>query len=211
VSVDWATNRYPIDTSNKKDDMKKSFEILFITETLEALKTSNDYTANHALLEKALLEIPELIEEKAKAIQARATHSPQKYLLNSITNSPISLIPKQDPKPQEAKPEKFWTGLKVRNTWTGELAHYWDKLKENQELVDWSELSAEHIEFLADLYKQHTPITNTAANLVSEAVERKIQFSPYWYREQDAIKPRSLTELSEILSNHRAKETPAVQ
>jgi hypothetical protein len=109
VSVDWATNRYPIDTSNKKDDMKKSFEILFITETLEALKTSNDYTANHALLEKALLEIPELIEEKAKAIQARAIHSPQKYLLNSITNSPTSLIPKQNPAKTEEdlKMKKF--------------------------------------------------------------------------------------------------------
>jgi DNA-binding transcriptional ArsR family regulator len=212
VSVDWATNRYPIDTSNKKDDMKKSFEILFITETLEALKTSKEFTANHALLEKALLEIPELIEEKAKAIQARATHSPQKYLLNSITNSPISLIPKQDPKPQEAKPEKFWTGLKVRNTWTGELAHYWDKLKENQEIVDWSELSKEHIEFLAELYKQHTPITNTAANLISEAAQRKIQFSNHWQYEPNGIKPpRSLTELSEILSDHKAKETPAVQ
>jgi hypothetical protein len=108
VSVDWATNRYPIDTSNKKDDMEKSFEILFITETLEALKTSNEFTANHALLSKALLEIPELIEEKAKAIQARATHSPQKYLLNSITNSPISLIPKQSP----AKTEE---DLKMKN------------------------------------------------------------------------------------------------
>lgn len=211
VSVDWATNRYPIDTSNKKDDREKSFEILFITETLEALKTSNEYTANHALLSKALLEIPELIEEKAKAIQARATHSPQKYLLNSITNSPTSLIPKQDTKTQETKPKKFWTGLVIGETNTGELAAHWGHLKENQELVDWSELDKEHIEFLARLYKEHTPISNTAANLVSEAAERKILFSPYWYKEPDAIKPRSLTELSEILSNHQGKKTSAVQ
>ena len=212
VSVDWATNRYPIDTSNKKDDKEKSFEILFITETLEALKTSNEFTANHALLSKALLEIPELIEEKAKAIQARAKHTPHKYLLNSITNSPISLIPKQDPKSQETKPKKFWTGLVIGETNTGELAHHWNKLKENQELVDWSELSKEHIEFLASLYKQHTPITNTAANLISETAQRKIEFSNHWQYEPNGIKPpRSLTELSEILSNHRAKETPAVQ
>ena len=191
--------------------MKKSFEFLFITETLEALKTSNEYTANHALLSKALLEIPELVEEKAKAIQGRAKHSPHKYLLNSITNSPTSLIPKQDPKTQEVKPEKFWFGIKIGNTWSGELAHYWNKLKENQELVDWETLDTEHINFLAHLYKEHTPLSNTAANLVSEAAERKILFSPYWYREQDAIKPQSLTELSEILRDHEAKQSPAVQ
>jgi hypothetical protein len=215
VSVDWATNRYPINTLNKKDDMKKSFEILFITETLEALKTSNDYTANHALLEKALLEIPELIEEKAKAIQARATHSPQKYLLNSITNNPISLIPKQDPKTQNSQETalpKLRTGRVIGKTTTGELSASWEHLKQVQELVDWSELSSEHIDFIAALYKEHTPISNTTANLISEAAQRKIEFSSYWQYEPNGIKPpRSLTELSEILSNHKAKETPAVQ
>jgi DNA-binding transcriptional ArsR family regulator len=107
VPPDKATNRYPINTLNKKDDMKESFEYLFITETLEALKTSNQYTANHALLSKALLEIPELIEERARAIQERATHSPHKYLLNSITNSPTSLIPKQETPKQETESHKW--------------------------------------------------------------------------------------------------------
>jgi hypothetical protein len=108
-----ATNRYPININNKKDDMEKSFEYLFITETLEALKTSNNYTANHALLTKALLEIPELVEEKAKAIQARATHSPEKYLFNSITNSPKSLIPKQEIPKQETETQK-WEKLSAK-------------------------------------------------------------------------------------------------
>ena len=134
VSVDWATNRYPIDTSNKKDDMKKSFEILFITETIEALKTSNEFTANHALLEKALLEIPELIEEKAKGIQARATHSPQKYLLNSITNSPISLIPKQEKNRQETETQKWEKSLAKQNHASRIKAQYRDLMETNPEL-----------------------------------------------------------------------------
>jgi hypothetical protein len=134
VTADWATNRYPIDTSNKKDDTEKSFEILFITETLEALKTSNDYTANHALLTKALLEIPEQVEEKAKAIQGRATHSPHKYLLNSITNSPTSLIPKQEAKAQETETQKWEKGLAKQNHYSRIQAQYKSLMETNPEL-----------------------------------------------------------------------------
>ena len=207
VPVDWATNRYQIETLNKKDDMKKSFEFLFITEILETLKATNQYTANHALLTKALLEIPELVEERAKAIQARAKHSPHSYLKSSIVDSPTSLIPKQETKTQEAAPAKFWTGLVIGKTTTGELEHHWNALKENQELVDWAELDREHVSFLAHLYKSHTPISNTAANLVSEAAERKILFSPYWYKEQDAIKPSTLTDLVRILKEKQDTNT----
>jgi DNA-binding transcriptional ArsR family regulator len=205
VPPDWATNRYPIDTSNKKDDREKSFEILFITETLEALKTSNEFTANHALLSKALLEIPELIEEKAKAIQARATHSPEKYLLNSITNSPTSLIPRQE------KGQQVSQGLDREKAET--LKPHWEKLEASHDLCDWSELRLAHKYFLADLYRKGTAINSTAAVMITEAVKLNIRLSnpdtPQGNWESNL--PKSLTELGERLSNHKAKETPAVQ
>ena len=200
MSVDYATNRYQIETSNKKDDMKKSFEILFITETLEALKASNEFTANHALLETALTDNPELIEEKAKAIQARAKHSPHSYLKSSIKDSPKSLIPKQEQQTNSAQgyAKPRYGRLLENGTSTGELEHAWNKLREHTLLVDWAELDKGHIDFLARLYKEHTPLTNTAASMITKAVREQLTLGDF-----DSPAPRSLTELGELLEQHR--------
>ena len=202
MSVDYATNRYQIETSNKKDDMKKSFEFLFITETLRDLKTSNEFTANHALLEAALTETPELIEEKAKGIMARAKHSPHSYLKSSITDSPKSLIPKQEQQTKSsqgyAKPR--YGRLLENGTSTGELEHAWNKLREHTPLVDWESLDKGHINFLARLYKEHTPLSNSAASAISKAVKEQLTLEDY-----ASPAPKSLTELGELLEQHRER------
>jgi hypothetical protein len=202
MSVDYATNRYQIETSNKKDDMKKSFEFLFITETLEALKTSNEFTANHALLEAALTETPELIEERAKGIMARAQHSPHSYLKSSITDSPKSLIPRQE---QQTQSPQGLPKLKIGTLYptgasTGELKHAWNKLREHTPLVDWESLDKGHIHFLARLYKEHTPLGNTAASMISKAVKEQLTLGDY-----DSPAPKSLTELGELLEQNRER------
>jgi hypothetical protein len=202
MSVDYATNRYQIETSNKKDDMKKSFEFLFITETLEALKASNEFTANHALLEAALTETPELIEEKAKAIQARAKHSPDSYLKASIKDSPKSLIPKQEQQTQSSQglPKLRFGTLYPTGASSGELKNAWNKLKEHTPLVDWESLDKGHIDFLARLYKDHTPLNNTAASMISKAVREQLTLGDY-----DSPAPKSLTELGELLEQNRER------
>jgi len=202
MSVDYATNRYQIETSNKKDDMKKSFEFLFITETLEALKTSNEFTANHALLEAALTETPELIEEKAKGIMARAQHSPHSYLKSSIKDSPKSLIPKQEQQTQSPKglPKARYGLLYENQASTTEIRAAWNKLREHTPLVDWAELDKGHIDFLARLYKEHTPLNNSAASAISKAVKEQLTLGDY-----DSPAPRSLTELGELLEQNRER------
>jgi hypothetical protein len=198
------TNRTSIEPLIEKDDKKKSFEFLFITETLQALRASNSYKSEHAQLEKALLENPELIETQAQKIMGKANSNPRNYLKSSITDYPLSLIPRQEtktPNSQETAPEKFWVGLKMGQTNSGELAHHWNRIKEHQDLADWDELSSGQKWFLARLYKDHTPLSNTAASMITTAVREKLWLEDYGQYPS----PKSLTELSELLEQNRQR------
>ena len=196
------TNRTSIEPLIEKDDKKKSFEFLFITETLQALRASNGYKSEHALLDKALQDNPELIEAQASKIMGKANSNPRNYLKSSITDYPLSLIPKQETKgqPSQALP-KLKTGRLYENgASTGELEAVWNRLKEHQELCDWQELDRGHIDFLARLYKDHTPLSNTSASMITTAVREKLNLGDY-----DSPNPRSLTELSELLEQNRER------
>jgi len=204
VDQNEPTNRTSIEPLIEKDDKKKSFEFLFITKTLQELMASNSYQPEHALLDKALQDNPELIEAQASKIMGKANGNPRNYLKSSITDHPLSLIPRQDtktPNNQETTPKKFWTGLIMGETTTGELAHHWNKLKENQDLADWEELSRGQQWFLSRLYKQHTPLSNTAASMITTAVRENLWLEEYGQYPT----PRSLTELGELIEQHRER------
>jgi hypothetical protein len=98
-----ATNKESIKT-HKKDEAD-SFEFLFITETLEHLKATNQFTANHSLLKAALEDDPNSVLDRAKTILSKeGIQNPKSYLKGSITNNPESLI-KRPGKDNTAAPE----------------------------------------------------------------------------------------------------------
>jgi hypothetical protein len=199
MPVDWATNRKTIENKiDEKDDRTESFEFLFIKETLQQLKDSNQFTSKHELLSKALLENQDQVEEKARAIQARAKGNPQSYLLKVITDTPNSFIPKQDPQSQEAKASKLWSGLKLGDTSTGELESHWNKLKDNHGLVEWESLDLGHKRFLASYYKEHTPLKDTVAVLISNAARENLKLG-----DLTSPIPKNLMELGELLEENR--------
>lgn len=201
MPVDWATNRKTIENKiDEKDDRKESFEFLFIKETLQQLKDSNQFTSKHELLSKALLENQDQVEEKARAIQARAKGNPQSYLLKVITDTPNSFIPKQDPQSQEAKASKLWSGLKLGDTSTGELESHWNKLKDNHELVEWESLDLGHKRFLASYYKEHTPLKDSVAVMISNAVREQVALG-----DLTSPIPKSLIELGDLIEQRRER------
>jgi hypothetical protein len=98
-----ATNKESIKTYKK--DEADSFEFLFITETLEHLKATNQFTANHSLLKAALEDDPNSVLDRAKTILSKeGIQNPKSYLKGSITNNPESLI-KRPGKDNTAAPE----------------------------------------------------------------------------------------------------------
>ena len=202
VDQNEPTNRTSIEPLIEKDDKKKSFEFLFITKTLQELMASNSYQPEHALLDKALQDNPELIEAQASKIMGKANGNPRNYLKSSITDHPLSLIPRQDPKAETSQAlPKLKTGRLYQNgASTGELMAAWNRLKEHQVLADWEILDKGHQDFLARLYKDHTPLTNTAASMITKAVREQLTLGDY-----DSPSPRSVSELSDLLEQNRER------
>jgi hypothetical protein len=202
VDQNEPTNRTSIEPLIEKDDKKKSFEFLFITKTLQELMASNSYQPEHALLDKALQDNPELIEAQASKIMGKANGNPRNYLKSSITDHPLSLIPRQDPKAETSQAlPKLKTGRLYENgASTGELMAAWNRLKEHQDLADWESLDKGHQDFLARLYKDHTPLTNTAASMITKAVREQLTLGDY-----DSPSPRSVSELSDLLEQNRER------
>lgn len=199
-----ATNKELIEI-NKKDDKQDSFEFLFITETLKELNETNQFTSGHALLKAALDSDRDLVLERAQEVMAKGT-VPKKYLKASIINHPESLIkrPPQDNTPN--KPKQFFNGLVFKSgVSTGQLEHYWRALQAHTNLCEWAELSGPQINFLGLLSTESTPLKNTAANLVSEAVRAGLRFAEY-PNEPETIDPRTLSDLAEHLNKQSQKQ-----
>ena len=201
-----ATNKELIEI-NKKDDKQDSFEFLFITETLKELDEANQFTSGHALLKAALDSDRNLVIERAQEVMAKGT-VPKKYLKASIINHPESLIkrPPQDNTPDPAKPKQLFFGLVFKSgVSTGQLEHYWRALQAHTDLCEWTELSKTQVNFLGHLSTESTPLKNTTANLVSEAVRAGLRFAEY-PNEPEAIDPRTLSQLAEHLNKHNQKQ-----
>lgn len=128
------TNRTSIEPLIEKDEGKKSFELLKIKETLQKLQASNDYQPEHALLEKALGDQPDLIEQEAQRVMGKAAGNPRNYLETVITNTPLNLIPKQEKNRQETETQKWEKSLAKQNHASRIKAQYRALMDTNPEL-----------------------------------------------------------------------------
>jgi hypothetical protein len=134
VGLNERTNRTLIEPLIEKDEAKKSFELLKIKETLQELQATNSYKPEHALLEKALGEQPDLIEGEARRVMAKADGNPRNYLEATITNTPLNLIPKQEKTKQETEAEKWEKSLAKQNHASRIKAQYRGLMETNPEL-----------------------------------------------------------------------------
>jgi hypothetical protein len=194
-----ATNKESIKTYKK--DEADSFEFLFITETLEHLKATNQFTANHSLLKAALEDDPNSVLDRAKTILSKeGIQNPKSYLKGSITNNPESLIKRPGKEATQAKPPKFKFGLQLGETTDRELRGHWIAIQAHTQLCDWEELDRGHQYFLAKLFSEKSPLTVSNARAISKCVGLGLSF------EYARPSPRSLTELGELIAKEEERQ-----